>query len=256
MFKHWFIAFSIFCSSMGYASQLPNKPHIYVEGSAEIEVEPDIATFRIGLHTTGKDAEKEKTKIDEHSVTLVNLCKKMGININDIAATGINVSQAYEYDKKEQKRIHIGVHISRTVEITLREMSKYKDLMHHLTAADVSEDISSNLSLDNEKLATDQALATAINDATKRATSIAKLQNVELGEVYSVTEFNLRQPERSLLHVSRKIEGQLSSSIFAEDMGKMQDSNMAQAMSRISTDPFNTGKMKAKAQVYMVFLIQ
>ena len=262
VFKKWIVVFFVMCAVTVQANQLPDKPHIYVEGSAVLDVKPDIATFTVYLESIGKAAEKSQNEVDKKSISLIELCKTLDININDVAASGIRIRQEYEYEEKTDKEVYVGVNVSRSVEITLRDISKYKNVMHSLVASKVSENISTRLSLSNEKIFTDKALSGALMDATQRAQSIAALQNVKLGKIYSVSEFNLRQPERYLLRVSRKIEGQSSaeiSAISAEDIGSFPDQMVSESLQRISgvnIDPFDAGSMKATAQVYVVFLVK
>ena len=262
MIKKWILVTSMLFAFEALGGPLPNKPHIYVEGSAEIDVKPDIAKFTVYLESIGESAEDSKNEIDEKSVSLINLCKDLDIGIEYVAASGIRVQKEYEYEEKTDKEVYIGVNVSRSVEITLTDISKYKDVMHGLVASDISPSISTRLSLSNERVVTDQALSAALKDATERAQSIADLQKVKLGKIYSVSEFNLRQPERYLLRVSRKIEGQSSSeisAISAEDIGRFPDTNLSESLqrvSRLSIDPFDTGSMIAKAQIYVVFLVK
>lgn len=244
------------------ASPLPDKAHIYVEGSATIEVEPDIATFHVSLQSEDMNAEKAKNDIDKRSTALIALCRSLSIDIQDVSASGIRVNKNYEYDDKTNRDIYTGIMVSRSIEITLRDIAQYRTVMHELVSAKISDNIYTTLSISNEKTFTDQALLAALEDATARAQSIAKIQNVTLGKVYSVSEFDLRQPERYQLRVRRTMGGQSSSSITAisaEDIGKFPDTALAESLQRtkdVNLDPFGAGAMQATAQVFVVFLVK
>ncbi|WP_075188160.1 SIMPL domain-containing protein [Teredinibacter haidensis] len=259
MFRYWIVVTFMLFTAIVQANPLPDKPHIYVEGSAEIDVMPDLATFVVYLESVGVNAEKPKSDIDKKSVALITLCKKLGIDVADVAASGIRIHKQYEYEEKFRKEVYVGVNVSRSVEITLKDISKYKTVMHELVTSNISANISTSLSLSNAKLFTDKALSSALIDATERAQAIASLQNVKLGKVYSVSEFNLRQPERYLLRASRQIQGQSSAAIRAEDIGSFSDQdsfNSSQRVAGKTVDPFDAGSMKAIAQVYVVFLVK
>ena len=229
------------------ASPLPDSPHIYVEGSAEIEVEPDLATFTVQLDHVSQDAKAAKEVVDKKSINLIALCKKLGINPSDIASSGLRVQKKYEYDERLRKNVQVGVIVSRTIDIVLRNIKHYKKVSNALVASKIFDDLSTLLSLSDPKTSTDKALLSALEGATERAKSIAKLQGVELGDIHSVSEFNLRQPEKYQLVVTRKIKGQSSSVV--NEMSATESSQRA-------ADPFEPGVMKATAQVFVVFLIE
>jgi len=260
--KKLIVLVCVAASVSSWASPLPNKPHIYVEGSAVIDVQPDIATFTVYLESVSENSEKSKTDIDKKSLTLVKLCKALDIDTADVAASPVHVRKEFEYSPETNKNEYIGVNVSRTVEVTLRDISKYKDVMHNLVISKISENIDTALRVSNERAVTDKALMEALSDATQRAQSIADLQKVKLGKVYSVSEFNLRQPERYLLNVSRQIEGQMGSGgglVTAESDGAFSNVRNAKSLQRVSNDsldPFDSGSMKATAQVFVVFLVK
>lgn len=142
------IAFTLGCSAM--ASPLPDRPHIYVEGRAEIKVNPDLVTFTLLLNNVSKSADAAKILIDGKSVKLIKLCEDLGIKIEDVASTGLQINKEYEYDEGMDKRIHVGVSVSRSVRLVLRDINKYKLVLAELINLKVSEEISTRLSLSNE----------------------------------------------------------------------------------------------------------
>jgi uncharacterized protein YggE len=59
------------------ANPLPTKPHVYVEGSAEIEVVPDTITFKVSLEKVDVDIAAAKADIDLRSQKLINISKEL-----------------------------------------------------------------------------------------------------------------------------------------------------------------------------------
>jgi len=248
-------------SMVSQGNPLPDERHIYIEGSAEIEVDADEATIRVNLEVINKNAELAKIELDKKSVALVKLCNSLGIDSSDIQASGVRTRQEYKYDEKTDDHLPVGVNLGRRIELSLSEIKNYKNVMHQIITSKISDDIDSILRFSKHKEYTDRALELALKDAKKRATSIAKFQGVRLGKIYSVSEFNLRQPERYLLYSPRKVVGKTGidlDSIVAADIGKFPDSSLSaiQRVRSISTDPFEAGRMKAIASVYVVYLIK
>ena len=234
-----FATLSLF-SSLLIASPLPDKPHVYVEGSAELDVAPDVMTFTLLLETTDMDLAKAKADVDARSTLLIDTCKKLGLKPDAIATTALSISPQYDY--KDQGRVFSGNHVSRQVDITLKDLSKYPQIMKAFVDAKISQTVDTKLSVSDIKGITDKTLIAAIADARSRAERLAKAEGKELGEPFSISEFNTRENERYTLQVSRAIVGKSASE------SRMQADKMM--------EPFEPGVMKAKAQVYVVYLLK
>lgn len=225
------------------ANPLPAQPHIYVEGSAELEVEPDMMNFSLSIQTMNVDLAKAKADVDARSQLLIETVKKFGIKAEDIATTALNIRPEYEY--KENQRVLIGNNVSRQVDITLRDLKKYPDMMKALVDAKISETINTNLTLSNKKSVEEKVQAAAMKDARERAERLAKSQGKSVGEPWSISEFNIRGDEVWKLVPNRQLmEGASSKTAMRLD---------AQAN---SGEPFEPGKMKITAQLYVVYLLK
>lgn len=235
--------------NLANASPLPDAPHIYVEGSAEVDVEPDLLDFSIRLEHTDLDLARAKGEVDAKSVKLIELSRQLGVGDADISSTPLRLHP--EYDYADGKRIFLGTKVSREVNVTLRDLKKYAAFMGALTTAKVSEIVSARLAISPEnKQKTDQALLKALEDARTRATAIANLQGVKLGRAHSISEFDLRSDEQYKLIVNRSITGDASAN-FAE--AGVAD---AVALQRSGKEPFEPGTIKARAQVFVVYLVK
>lgn len=225
-----------------FASPLPDKPHVYVEGSAEVEVAPNVMTFTLSIEKSDMDLAKAKADVDSRSTLLIDTCKKLGIKPDALATTALSIIP--EYDYRDQQRVFSGNHVSRQVDITLKDLTKYAQVMKALVDAKITQTINTKLSVSDEKTLQDKVLVTAMADAKQRAQLLAKSQGKELGEPFSISEFNTRAEETYVLQVNRAIVGQAASGAA-----------MAEFKSA-SNEPFEPGVMKAKAQVYVVYLLK
>ena len=243
-----------------FASPLPDKPHIYVEGSSVIEIEPDTADFTLYLEDINPDVEIAKNTVDKRSVELLELCKELGIDEHNVSATGLNVSEHNTYDRIKQKNVFIGVRVTRSVTVTLENVERFRDIQHELINSKLSPNVGVRLYINDERPIQNEAQRLALEDATTRAKNLAKLQGKKLAGVYSISEFNLRKQERYNLTPSRNINsGSVSSTISVRGASGSHDQNIADALSRVTgvtLDPFDSGKMRATATIYVVFLIK
>ena len=127
------VATLCFFSQLSAASPLPDKPHVYVEGSAEVEVTPDLMTFSLLIEKTDLDLAAAKADVDARSNLLINTSKKLGIKPDAIATTALSIFP--EYDYKDQGRVFSGNRVSRQVDIKLKDLTKYAQVMKALVDA-------------------------------------------------------------------------------------------------------------------------
>jgi uncharacterized protein len=240
------IAISLFLSLLlslsASANPLPAQPHIYVEGSAELEVEPDTMNFSLSIQALNIDLAKAKADVDSRSRLLIETVKKFGIKTDDIATTALNIRPEYEY--KDNQRVLIGNNVSRQVDITLRDLKKYPEMMKAMVDAKISETINTNLTLADKKSVEEKVQAAAMKDARERAERLAKSQGKSVGEPWSISEFNIRGEEVWRLVPARNLMGK-SSGVLAEVSAR-----------EYQGEPFEAGKMKITAQLYVVYLLK
>lgn len=234
---------ALLLSSGVFASPLPAQPHVYVEGSAELEVEPDMMVFTLSLQTLDLDLAKAKADVDARSRLLIDTLKKFGVKADDIATTALNIRP--EYDYRDNQRVLTGNNVSRQVDINLRDLKKYPALMKALVDAKVSETINTQLTLSDKKAVEEKVQTAAMNDARARASRLAKSQGQTLGVPWSISEFNNRGNERWELRPNRELLG--SSAAMKAD---------AMSLQRVASEPFEPGVMKISAQVYVVYLLK
>lgn len=229
----------IFIAPLALANPLPASPHIYVEGSAEIEVIPDRMTITLGLSAENMDLAIAKREVDDRSAQLIATLKKMDIAARDIATTALQVTPVYDYvDGRQELR---GNRVYRQVDITLNNLDNYGRLIQALMDAKISNTVDTRLSVSNEKEVSDRALIKALEDARVRATALVTSQGKTLGDVYSISEFEMRREESYHLVPNRAVYG---------------DASPMEVMSSKRMEPFEPGVIRAKAKIYVVYQIR
>ncbi len=223
------------------ADVLPDKAHVYVEGSAEFEVVPDAIAIELSIESVDADVEVAKRDVDERSRALISVCEAISIPAKNISSTTLAVAPSYEWVDGHRK--FEGTRVSRRVEVVLEELSRYSDLMQGIVSAKVSEISSSRLQAKQSASFEDRALQAALADATVRARGLAEAAGRRLGSVYSISEFQLRHGDLWNLTSSRMTVS--SATGAAPSMG----------LSRLGSEqePFTPGVLKARAVVYVVF---
>lgn len=160
---------------------------IMVSGRAEIEVQPDMATFSLSV-TERADTTKEAQESVNIKISKVIdiLMSEYNIDRNDIKTTYMNISP--EYSWQDGKQNLVGQKANQSVEITIRDISILSAIFDSITR--VSGISISNISLDSTQRESylSQARKEAVENARERANDYAASQGLKSGDVINITE--------------------------------------------------------------------
>jgi uncharacterized protein len=187
--------------AVAFANALPAKPYIQVSGHGTLSVTPDLARLSATVEKTDKDLAAARTDVEHRVGKVVTAAKQQGIAERDIDALNISVWPEYRWQNGNQ--IFMGQHVSRRIEITLRDISRYADLVEALVKAGVTNIGNATLDRSDMPKLREQVLAAAMKDAHARALALADAAGVNLGTVYSITENSGFTPRPLMAGVSR-----------------------------------------------------
>jgi uncharacterized protein YggE len=175
-----------------FAESLPNIPHIVVTGEHEIRVTPDILTLSLSVSETGSEVAKARDSIEMRSKKLIASLETLGIAKEDISSAQLKITPHYNWNNSAQ--IYVGTEVSRTVEVTLRDLSLYDELIRAIINARVAQIHSSRLSSSNEKKIREDALRGAINNGIEKAKFMVVHLPEQIGPVYSIAPQSSNTP--------------------------------------------------------------
>ena len=167
------------------AGALPSAPYVQVGGHGKLTVVPDMARVAVTVAKTGKDLALARRDVETRASAVIAAARRLGIAERDIGAASISIWPEYQWQNNSQ--VFVGQHVSRRIEITLRNLKHYPDLIGALVKAGVT---TFDTTLDRSDLAAlqRQALAKAVEDAHARASALAAAAGASLGRVYSISE--------------------------------------------------------------------
>lgn len=194
------------------ADGLPSAPYIEVSGHGELHVAPDLAYVNLTLEKTSMDAKAARADVESRAAKVIALARRLGIAEKDIKAPAVTVYPQYEWHQTpsgDGKQVLVGQHVTRSISLTLRDLSRYGALADGLFAAGVTR-------LDNvvpdrgdrDQLQL-QALAQAVQDAHGKAEALAAAAGVTPGAVYRISEQEgSRGPRPMMMAAARSAGGQ------------------------------------------------
>lgn len=166
---------------------------IAVEGSGMVEAVPDIIRISYSVFNFHKsDSSKAKARVDEISSNSVQALIKLGVSEKDITSSSLNVETAEDYDDNGNASI-IGHVVRRNIDIIVRDISLYGDVIQALVDSQVSEIDSVKPDVSNYEELKTQALASAAKNAKDSAEFLAKQFGAKLNKVHQIGKQNIRR---------------------------------------------------------------
>ena len=167
-------------SEQAMADSCINGSLIEVEGSAFIEVIPDVAVIR--LNSIGEDLDATKSqKISEQKLSLfLEKVKKLGLKSEDINSKTVTAYPKYDYVKDEAKLIANCV--SREIVVKVSDLKLIDSVIKAAIDSDITHVNGISYEISNYQEYEQKAKLMAIDDAKEKAKILAKGFGVKLSK--------------------------------------------------------------------------
>jgi len=164
-------------------NQKAQVPQISVTGEGKIKIVPDQAVVTVGFQNSGKDAKEVKSLNDEVVDKVIKFLKKSGIPASDYKTNNVSLYKNYDYEKKKYN-----FQANQTLSITLKDLSKYDEIMMGLNDAGVNSiqgvEFKSSKMEEFEK----EARKKAILDAKQKAQDYVSVLGQKIGKALLITD--------------------------------------------------------------------
>lgn len=181
------IVFVILLLSVNLDAQDVQK-YINVTGKAEVTANADQINMNIQIRSIDSSIENSKKKNDKYVNELVNILNGIGIDNQDIEISPVTMGKNYEYE--QGKRIQKGFYTNVVVVLSLKNLSKYYELIDKISLNDVYEIGGSHFGLSNYESLTKSAYQKALLAAKEKAEYMAQVMEVHLGDILEIDEQN------------------------------------------------------------------
>jgi uncharacterized protein len=165
-------------AAMGAAAE--ETPGIRVSGAGEVLIVPDMARVSLEVRREGEDAAALKETLDQVTARVLALTDRLKIPRRDVTAAAVNIYPRYRHHPTEEPRID-GIVAVRTVEVTLRDLTRIGDLLNQALEAGVNGVGGVALDAQNRAELERAALDLAVDEAIREARQIAGRFGVGLG---------------------------------------------------------------------------
>lgn len=195
-----FLLTSLFISVIGCAattvsaeehSDAPQRRIIEVSGVGSVFSVPDRFSFSLSIKQKGGVAAQLNKAIVEKTNTVIQALIKIGVDKKAVQSLQVRFNPWIEYDGKtrEQK----GFILSREVKVTLKSLTQYEqaiDAVLKLGVSNINQFSFTNSQADENY---EVALKQALLNAKQRATDMAKVLDLKLAGVISISEKSVAQ---------------------------------------------------------------
>lgn len=160
---------------------------ITVVGKGEALGKPDQAEVQIGVETFAEAVAQATAENEETVAALMAALEAEGIAADDIQTSNYGIWAEQRYGENGPEGI-VGYRVSNQVLVTIRDIEKVGAVIAAATEAGANNVHGVSFSVAEPETLEAEARAEAIADAHARAASLADLNDVELGQVISVSE--------------------------------------------------------------------
>src|SRR5437870_5201477 len=183
------------CPAFVFAQVNVEPPLITVTGQAEVRVPPDEVVFTLSIENVDRDMLVANKRTDDSVKQILSIVRKNNVKPEDVQTSQISVQPKYNTDemsdeeRNKVKRVLIGYEVSKTVEIRLRDISRFDGLLADVLQAGITR--LSNLEFRDSQLRKhrDEARRMAIRAAQEKANLLAREIGQSIGPAYSITEY-------------------------------------------------------------------
>jgi uncharacterized protein len=162
--------------------------YITVVGQGEVRVSPDIAVLSLGADTSDADVQKAIEANNAIMDDVVAALTDAGIEAADIQTNNFSIYRDTSYGMATTPEAEPTYRVSNMVAVTIRDLDTVGDILDAVVAAGANSIYGVNFTLEDWSDAQADARVKAMADAADRASQLADLAKVELGDVISVSE--------------------------------------------------------------------
>ncbi len=159
---------------------------ISVSGNAEIKVAPDEIIVTLGVETSHNDLETAKKENDTIMQRLLKTAQEHGIEAKHIQTDYLNIEPRY-HDNYE-KREFIGFFVRKTMVLTLKDMSKFENLLTAFLKGGSNYVQGIEFKTTELRRHKDAARALAIKAAKEKAVAMAAELGQKIGKPLTIRE--------------------------------------------------------------------
>ena len=180
------------CGSNGILAQGVQK-EIYVNGSGQVFLTPDVAYVYIGVHSESEDVGDALRENNAQAQAVAETLKSNGIESKDIQTSAFNVYPQPKYGMQGEI-LETVYSVDNTIYVTIRELQDLGKILDEVIQAGANTINGVRFDVLDKSEALSEAREMAIKDAQYQAQEIANAAGVKLGDIVSLSAYSNSTP--------------------------------------------------------------
>ncbi|MDI1256614.1 MAG: SIMPL domain-containing protein [Flavobacterium sp.] len=181
--KKLFFAFAVLFSVMTNAQEFRQIPLVNVSGEGKIKVVPDQVAIQVSVVSKGNKSADVKKENDTKVDAIIKYIKKMGVDVKDFQTLRVYLNDEYDYEKKKHNYV-----ATQTINILIKDLSKYDELMEGLTDTGVNNISGIEFKSSKEETLKANARKLAVIDAKQKAEELVTALGQKVGKAFTITD--------------------------------------------------------------------
>lgn len=161
---------------------------ITVVGEGTVRVKPDIARANIGVEVMESSVQEASSAATATMEAVLTALQQQGIEENDIQTSGFNIWVDRPYGPEGLPGENPVYRVNNNVAVTIRDLDKLGSVLDTAIVAGANNIYGITFDLDDPSLVESEAREKAVANGKAKAQELAELNNLQLGEVLSVSE--------------------------------------------------------------------
>ncbi len=178
----------------------PSQSQITVTGSGDAYAIPDIATVSYDVSFEAKTVSEAQENVTKRSNDILAYLKEAGIKEADIKTTNYQIYPHYEYNsrpvvcydeascKQTDNRYFVGYNVTSSFQVKIRKVEDAGKILAEIGNRKVTNLSGLNFTVEDEDATKAAARKNAIEDAKRKAETLARDLGVSLGKIVSFSE--------------------------------------------------------------------
>jgi uncharacterized protein YggE len=159
---------------------------ISVTGDAEVRVVPDEVVLTLGVETLNLELDAAKRQNDDTVKAAIDVAKQLGVKPEQIKTEYLSVEPRYR--DGYERRDFLGYSVRRTVAVTVRDLSKFEELLAAELKAGVNYVHGVDFRTTELRKHKDTARSLAVKAAREKATAMAAELGLRIGDPVTIRE--------------------------------------------------------------------
>ena len=172
----------------------PERRAVTVSGQGEVSAAPDRARLSMAVEETSPDLKAAQAKVNTVVRSYLTQARVLGAKDEDISTAGLSINAEYDYSNPKGGRKFLGYHVTRSIEVVVRDLDKIGDYLQRATDAGINNVSNPQLESSKADELQRQALAKAALDAQAKARVLADTLGVKLGAIHTISASSEASP--------------------------------------------------------------